>query len=117
MDQSMARSSTLDLSETNKVTSFEIAISMLKLPQRRVGRSGVKHIAHYNPTSTIVLMFQVGKKLTLVKPVHIQLPDEGGDISVLEVLTVGELVSWQVGKNGKKLALTLKPWRIQRLET
>lgn len=62
-------------------------------------------------------MFQVGKKLTLVKPVHIQLPDEGGDISVLEVLTVGKLVNWKMGKNGEELVLTLKPWRIQKLET
>lgn len=47
MNQGMSRCSPFDFSESNKITSFEVAITMLKLPQWRFGRSGMKYVADY----------------------------------------------------------------------
>lgn len=85
----MARSSTLDLSQTDKIASFEIACAMLELPQRRIGRSSVKDIAHWKATVSLYRScWQDVWRLndTFVKAIHIQLSHERRDISVLEVL-------------------------------
>ena len=46
MDQSMARGSALDLSQTDEIPPFEIAVPMFEFPEGRVGRARVEDVAH-----------------------------------------------------------------------
>lgn len=46
MDESMSRGAPLDLAQADQITSLEVTISVLKLPQGRVGRSRVEDVAH-----------------------------------------------------------------------
>jgi hypothetical protein len=46
MDQGMTRRSSLDLSQSNKITAFKIPVAVFEFPERRVRRSGVEDIAN-----------------------------------------------------------------------
>ena len=46
MDQSMARGSALDLSQTDEIPPSEIAVPMFEFPEGRVGRARVEDVAH-----------------------------------------------------------------------
>jgi hypothetical protein len=46
MDKCVAGSSTLDLTQTDKITPLEVSITMSKLPESRVWSSSVEDIAH-----------------------------------------------------------------------
>lgn len=58
MDQRMSRRTSLDLAQANEIATLKVPLAVPELPQWRVGRAGVKHIAH------------------LVEAVHVQLPYE-----------------------------------------
>lgn len=46
MDQRMSRRTSLDLAQANEIATLKVPLAVPKLPQWRVGRAGVKHIAH-----------------------------------------------------------------------
>lgn len=46
MYESMPRGSSFDLPQANEVSSLKIAVSVLELPQGRVGGAGVEDVAH-----------------------------------------------------------------------
>lgn len=78
MNQSMAGSATLNLTQSDKIAPVEVAASMLEFPQRGVWRAGVEDIAD------------------LVEAVHVKLTDKGRDVCVLEVRSknFGEFCRW-----------------------
>lgn len=45
--QGVSGGSTLDLSKTNQVASFEVAVAMLKFPERRFGGQWMKYVANW----------------------------------------------------------------------
>jgi hypothetical protein len=53
MNQCLSRCSSLDLSQTGKVTSLEATLAMFEFPQRRVGRCRVKDVAHFSEVSAM----------------------------------------------------------------
>jgi hypothetical protein len=56
MDQCMARSSPLDLAQSNKISSFEVPITLPEFPKRGVRSSGVEYITNYGKVSPIHLI-------------------------------------------------------------
>lgn len=60
MNQSMSGCTTLDLSQANQVTSFEVAVPMLKFPKRRVWRTCMKYIAHCDSSQRTLHMVETG---------------------------------------------------------
>lgn len=44
MNQRMSGCSSFDLSQAGKISSFEIAVAVFKLPQSGLGRSGVENV-------------------------------------------------------------------------
>jgi hypothetical protein len=70
----------------------------------------VEYIAHYQrQEQSVTAQSKLAcRRPTLVKPVHIQLPDEGGDIGMFEVgsATVSEKPAME------RTALTRGLWRI-----
>ena len=47
MNQCVSRCSPFDLSKTDQIAAFEVAISMLEFPQRRFRRASMEHVADY----------------------------------------------------------------------
>lgn len=47
MNECVSGCSSLDLSESNQITSFEVSIAMFEFPERRVGRASMEHVAYY----------------------------------------------------------------------
>jgi len=52
VDEGMARGSALDFAQPDKIAALEVAIAMLKLPQRRIWCSGMEDVAHCFCVST-----------------------------------------------------------------
>lgn len=47
MDERMSRCAALDLTQAYQVAALEVSVTMLEFPERRVGRSCVKDVAHF----------------------------------------------------------------------
>lgn len=58
MYESMPRGTSFDLAQTYEISTLEVPVSVLELPQRRVWRARVKYVAHF------------------VKSIHVQLSDK-----------------------------------------
>lgn len=88
MNGSMLAGAALNFTEARKVAALEVAISVLEFPERSIGIASVEDVAfcddqnYYSAPSISVLPI-----LTLVKAIHVELPNERGDIGVLEVLS------------------------------
>lgn len=54
MDQRMSRRTSLDLAQANKIATLKVALTVPELPQRRVGRAGVEHIAHCKLSESVL---------------------------------------------------------------
>lgn len=85
MYQGMSGRPSLDLPQTVQIPPLEIASTMFKFPQRRVGGSGVKHVADYVTMSSYS---NAGRSLepTFVKAIHVELPNKGRNVGMLKVL-------------------------------
>jgi len=64
----MSRGTAFDLSQSDQVSAFKVAVAVLKLPQCRIWRAVLKNIADF------------------VEAVHIKLSHKRRDVGVLEVL-------------------------------
>ena len=53
MDERMSRGTSLDLSQADQITTLEVAIAVLELPQWSVWGSSVEDIAHWGFTSSV----------------------------------------------------------------
>jgi hypothetical protein len=47
MDESVLRCASLNLSQTNQVTSLEVAVAVLEFPEGGLGVASMEDIAHY----------------------------------------------------------------------
>jgi len=64
MNESVLRCASLNLSQTNQVTSLEVAVAMLKFPEGGLGVASMKDIAHYviNEPSSMVVQGEEGRR-------------------------------------------------------
>lgn len=47
MYEGMPRCSTFDFSQSNQIASLKIAVAVLKLPQRAIGRCAVENVRYF----------------------------------------------------------------------
>lgn len=88
MNQCMSRCSSFDLSQAGKISSFEIAVAVFKLPQCGLGRSGVENVTDCTLSIAGNFRWSFISILTFVKSIHVELSDERRDVGVFEVLPV-----------------------------
>lgn len=82
----MPRRSSLNFPQPSKITSFKIAISMFKLPQRRFGRSSMKDITDCQQVVNLLRWGMSLGRITFMESIHIELTHKGRNIGMLKVL-------------------------------
>lgn len=58
MNKSMSRRTSLDLTQSYKITPLKVPIAVFELPQRRLGVSGVKNVADFVETIHVQLPYK-----------------------------------------------------------
>lgn len=105
MHQGVSGGSPLDLPEPGQVAALEASLSVLELPELLLRALGpAEYVAHFcttecqNPRLGRPWENEMMGGHTFMKAVHVELPYEGGDISVFKILPVKRGKSWS-GKN------------------
>lgn len=84
VNERVPRGSSFDLAQAYKIPALEVPVPVLELPEGRVWRSSVEHVAHCSKLVRLDQKRARGRP-TFVKTIHVQLSNEGRDVGMLEI--------------------------------